>query len=205
MRFSNVSIQEMLTNTDPKRLLVFARIEFPEATIRAHSGVGDRTYLGQVYKGVGTMANVSAIKENGGRSANRISLSIRHDDPSLFSQVVNQNPIGRECELHLVKLDKDRQIVGGELLFSGEIADYTLEKGKPYTISVTASDWFEIWGKPVDNSKVTDQSQQHRHPGDRIFDQVEKIAQGIDDTIPGRRIGSRGRRGGGGSGGRQIP
>lgn len=204
MRFSNTSIQQLLSGTDPKRLLVFARIDFPNQTVRAHSGVGDRTYQGQVYKGVGNMANVSAVKENAGRSANRISLSIRHDDPNLFSQVVNQNPIGQICELHLVKLDENRRIIGGELLFSGEVADYTLEKGKPYIISVTASDWFEVWGKPVENSKVTDQSQQHKHPGDRIFDQVEVIAQGIDDTIPGRRIGRRGPPRGG-RGMKQIP
>lgn len=198
MRLENPTIQALLQNSDPKRLLVFAKLEFPSGTIRAHSGVGPRDYNGETYLGVGNLASVSQLKESAGTSANRITFSIRHNDPALFASVINDNPVGRLCELHLVKLDADRRIIGGTLLFSGEIADYVLEKGNPYTISVTASDWFEVWGRPVQNSKWTDESQKALHPGDKFFDQVETIAQGIDDTIPGRRIGNW-RPGGGGS------
>lgn len=194
MRINDLTIQQLLTNSDPKRLIVFAKLDFPSGTIRAHSGVGSRVYKGETYLGVGNLASVSGVKESAGTSANRISFSIKHTDQALFASVLNDNPIGRLCEMHLVKLDENRQIVGGTLLFSGEIVDYALEKGRPYTISVTASDWFEVWGRPVQNSKWTDESQKAIYPNDRFFDQVEKVAQGIDDTIPGRRIG--GERGG---------
>lgn len=201
MRIQNPTIQALLQNSDPKRLLVFAKLDFPSGTIRAHSGVGPREYNGETYLGVGSLASVSALKESAGTSANRITFSIKHNDPALFAAVINDNPVGRLCELHLIKLDTDRRIIGGTLLFSGEIADYVLEKGNPYTISVTASDWFEVWGRPVQNSKWTDESQKELHPGDLFFNQVERVAQGIDDTIPGRRIGGGHRPGGGGGGG----
>ncbi|MGL4489216.1 MAG: hypothetical protein ACRCU5_07220 [Rhizobiaceae bacterium] len=201
MRIQNTTIQDLLQNTDPKRLIVLAKLEFPSGTIRAHSGIGPRVYSGEIYLGVGNLANVSQLKEGAGVSANRITFSIRHDDPVLFAAVLNDNPVGRLCELTLVTLDEDRQMVGGVLLFSGEIADYALEKGRPYTISVTASDWFEVWGRPVQNSKWTDESQKAIYPDDNFFNQVEIIAQGIDDTIPGKYIGGGG---GGNSGGEKY-
>ncbi len=201
MRFENPTISELLSNSEPKRLRIFGEIQFPQTTIRAHTGVGTRTYEGKEYLGVGNLVNISQFKENANRSANRLTVSISHTDQSLFSQVVNDNPIGGEATLHLVKLDEHNQIIGGEVLFSGEIVDYALKKGKPYTISVTLSDWFEVWGLPVENSKFTDASQKHKHPDDDFFNQVEKLAKGIPDTIAGRYVGSpedrrRTRRGG---------
>lgn len=198
MRFQSAAIDALLTGSHPKRLLFFVKLQFPTAMILAHTGIGPRTYQGEEYLGVGNMAKIGQVKDNANKSANKLSLSIQHNDHNIFNQVINHNPIGGLCELSLVSLDDNRQIIGGELLFSGEIADYQLEKGDPYLITVTASDWFEVWGKPVFNAKVTDASQQHLHPDDKIFNQVEKLAQGIDDTIPGKRIGGTSHGGGGG-------
>jgi len=187
---NNTTVQDLLKDSSPKRLLIFARLEFPSGTVRAHTGVGTRTLNAEEYHGIGGMGRIGALKETGATSANRLQLSIIADDQSLLASVINQDPNGGEAHLHLVKLDEHRQIVGSELLFAGDIVDFKVERGMPYQLSVTASDWFEVWSQPVTASKVTHASQQHLHPGDMIFDQVETIAQGIDDTIPGKMIGS---------------
>lgn len=197
MRFSDPTINEMLTNSDPKRLLIFCKVQFPSSMILAHTGVGLRTYNNESYLGVGNMVKIGSVSDNSKKSANKLTLSVQHTDNQLFSQVMNDNPIGGLCELHLVALDENRQIIGGDLLFSGEISDYNLEKGTPYTISVTASDWFEVWGKPIKNSKVTDASQKNEHPTDEIFSHVERLSKGIKDTSAGNYIGGgMGSRGG---------
>ena len=181
MRFKDPTIAELLINHEPKRLLIFAKVQFPKTMIRAHTGVGTRKFNNEDYLGVGNMVKIGSVKDNAQSSANKLGITIQHNDNALFSQVINDNPIGGLCELYLVALDENRQILGGELLFAGEIADYALEKDNPYKISITASDWFEVWGKPVRNSKVTDASQKQKYPEDNIFSHVEKLAKGIRD------------------------
>ncbi|QPG06565.1 hypothetical protein IT774_05170 [Salinimonas marina] len=202
MRFSDTTLTTMLTNTDPKRLIYLLRLAFPSGPIRIHSGIGEKTYNGETYLGVGSLGSISTLSEDGSTSAKRLSLGIQVDDYAAFAAAMNDNPIGYEGELFLASLDENRRISATALLFAGDIADYNLKKGKPNFISVALSDWFETWGRPAFAAKYTDASQQALHPGDEIFSQVDQLAQGIDDSISGRyignaRIGGAGRSGGG--------
>ncbi|WP_417656194.1 hypothetical protein [Pseudidiomarina aestuarii] len=189
MRFDDPTIEEMIANNDPKRLRIFGELQFPSGWVRAHTGLGERTYLGNVYQGIGELASIGKFKENGGRGANSMDLSLVVHDMTLFADVVDEDPNGGDAQLHLVALDENLQVVGGALLFDGYIASSGLKRGRPFTISLRASDWWERWSQPVQNARMTDEAQQSMYPGDRFFDQVEKIAKGIDSDVPGRSVG----------------
>lgn len=195
MRFEDPSISELIENTPEKRLLLFGELKFPSGWVRAHTGVGERTFNGQVYKGLGELAQIGRFKENASRGANTLDLTMRIDDFSLFADAVQEDPIGGEARVHLVALDEDRRISGGTLLFDGLIVSVNVMKGKPFTINLRLSDWWERWSQPVQNARMTDEAQQSLYPGDRFFNQVEKIAKGIDSEVPGSKVG------GGGAGG----
>jgi hypothetical protein len=196
MRFEDPSISELIETTPEKRLLLFGELEFPSGWVLAHTGVGDRTYNGQTYKGIGELAQIGRFKENASRGANTLDLTMRIDDITLFADVVHEDPIGGDARIHLVALDEDRRIAGGALLFDGLIANAHVMKGKPFTVNLRLSDWWERWSQPVQNARMTDEAQQSLHPGDKFFNQVEIIAKGIDSEVPGNKVG------GGGSGGK---
>ena len=197
MRFSDASIQQMLSSYDPKRLLVFGELQFPSGWVRAHTGVGDRTYQGQVYKGVGEMAKIGQFKESGGRSSRGFDVSLVVDDVTLFADTVQEDPTNGVARLHLVGLDENRRVTEGALLFDGDIGGVSVKKGRPFVITLKLTDWYERWSNPVQNFRMTDEAQQAKHPGDKFFNQVEKLAKGIDSDVPGQQVGGPG--GGGGS------
>ena len=197
-RFTEPSIEQVLLGTDPKRQLVFAELEFPSGWVRAHTCVGERTYNGQVYLGVGELAKIGKFKESAGKSPNGFEVSMLFDDLTLFSDIVNEDPTGLTARLHLVGLDDKRRITGGALLFDGFNGGLSVKKGKPFTATLRLTDWYERWSNPVQNARITNEAQQAIHPGDRIYDQVEKLAKGIDSDVPGQQVGG-GRPGGGAS------
>jgi len=197
MRFTEPSIEQVLLSTDPKRQLVFAELEFPSGWVRAHTGVGERTYNGQVYLGVGELAKIGKFKESAGKSPNGFEVSMMFDDLTLFSDIVNEDPTGLTARLHLIGLDENRRIQGGALLFDGFNGGLSVKKGKPFTATLRLTDWYERWSNPVRNARISDAAQQAIHPGDKIYDQVEKLAKGIESDVPGQHVG--GSAGGGSS------
>lgn len=189
MRFAEPSIDQVLQSTDPKRQLIFAELEFPSGWVRAHTGVGERTYNGQVYKGVGELAKIGKFKESAGKSPNGFEVSMVFDDLTLFADIVNEDPTGLTARIHLVALDENRRLMGGALLFDGFNGGLSVKKGKPFTASLRLTDWYERWSNPVQNARISNEAQQARHPGDKIYDQIEKLAKGIESDAPGQYVG----------------
>ncbi|QSX32452.1 hypothetical protein JYB87_11810 [Shewanella avicenniae] len=190
MRFDSAALSDMLAGADPQRTILLANIEFPSGWIFAHTGVGEVFHNGQRYTGLGQMAEVSEFSEDSTTSAKQLTLTLYIDDSDIFASVMNQDPMNRAAEVYLASLDEHRRISAVELLYAGDIVNFSLAKNKPYAASIVISDWLEIWANPVNNSKYSDSSQQALHAGDTIFDQVEALAKGIDDTIAGKQIGT---------------
>lgn len=191
MRFEQ-DITDLINGTDPKNLLIFAELEFPSGWVRAHTGVGDRVYNGQTYKGVGELAQIGKFKENADKGAGGLDVSLVIDDMTLFADVVQEDPTGGVARLDLVALNSERKIAGGAVLFDGHIASPHVKKGRPFSVSLRLSDWFERWSQPVQNARMTDQAQQHLHPGDKFFNQVEVLSKGVEGENAGQYVGGSG-------------
>ncbi|PCI62050.1 MAG: hypothetical protein COB35_05045 [Gammaproteobacteria bacterium] len=170
--------------------LMFVELEFPNGWVRVHTGIGNRTYNGNSYQGIGALGKIGAVKENAGESANRITLSLVINDATLINEVMGLDPIGNDCMIHLVDLDVNRQISTGHLIFDGEMVDFQLKKGKPALINVICSDWMERWASPANNVRCTDAAQQALYPGDQFFNQVEVLAGAPISSVP---VGTGGR------------
>lgn len=163
---------------------MFVELEFPDAWVRVHTGVGERVYKEQTYQGIGQLGKIGQVKENASDSANRITLSLIVNDSSLINQVMGLDPCGSDCIIHLVDLDENRQIGDGQLLFDGEMVDFQVQKGMPARINITCSDWMERWASPANNIRCTDAAQQMLHPGDQFFNQVEVLAGAPLHSLP---------------------
>ena len=196
-------------NANPSRLFAFVELNFKSGWARVHTGVGTREYNGKTYLGIGELGSIGRVRENASQSGNRTTLSLLVRDHSLLSEVMNEDPSGRECFIHLVAFDENRQITEGvDYFVDAEMVDLKVVRGKqsankPAIIKITINDWLERWAQPVEVVKTTDAAQQELHPGDRFFDLVEVIAGAPLSSLPvktnygspGTR-GSRGQRGG---------
>jgi len=170
--------------------LLFVALEFSSGWVRVHTGVGNRTYLGQTYMGIGAFGKIGSVKENASEAANRITLSLVVNDPTLINEVMGLDPCGNDCLIYIVDLDANRQITTGNLLFDGDMVDFQLKKGKPSLINVICSDWMERWANPTNNARCTDAAQQALYPGDTFFNQVEVLAGAPLTSVP---VGTGGR------------
>lgn len=195
---------------DPGDVLIFCEINHPAGWVRVHSGVGERTYNGVAYLGVGELGGVGTIKENAQKSALRLNLSLKITDVSLLGQVMNEDCNHSEVYLHAVALDENRRIVGGyDYFFDGEIVNTELDTGDlkndvPAVLYITCSDFLERWSEAPTPELITDAAQQHAYPGDKIFDQVEIIAGSPLHALP-FKTGGRSNNGGGRDGRRRRP
>lgn len=187
-QFSPVML-EALTGT-PQRALAFVEMDWPNGWVRVHSGVGERIYNGETYLGIGELGSIGNIKEDGNSSANRLKLTLSILDQSLLADIFNNDPNGRDCFIHLVAFDENRQILEGyDYFYDGEMVDVDIKRGKPAKglparITVTCSDWYERWSTAPESARTTDAAQQHLYPGDKFFDQIEVIAGSPLHSLP---------------------
>ena len=121
---------------------------------------------------------------------------------------MNEDPNGRECFIHLVAFDENRQITeGADYFIDAEMVDLKVITGKraankPAVIKITDQRLVRAMGSTCRSGKTTDAAQQELHPGDRFFDLVEVIAGSPLSSLPvktnyggGGRRSTRGRSG----------
>lgn len=191
-RLLSPAILEAATSS-PQRVMAFVELDHPDGWVRVHSGLGDRVYNGETYLGIGELGGIGNVSENANSSANRLKMTLKIHDILLLAQIYNTDFVGRDCYVHLVAFDEDRQIVGGHnFLFDGEIVNVDVQRGDPdkdipSTVAITCSDWYERWSTAPNNARTTDSAQQYLYPGDRFFDLVEIIAGSPLHTLPFKR------------------
>jgi hypothetical protein len=194
-------------NTDEIASIVFVDIDWPGGRVRAHTGIGERIFMGQSYLGVGEVGGIGDLDENNSSSPNQLPLTLKVLDAALVALVMNESPEGRDVSVHLGILDENR-VIAHEIpyVFDGIVAKFGIKRGDvdkqiPYIIRLGCSDWLERWSQPANSANTTNEAQQHLFPGDRIFDLTEIIAgsplsslptktnnnnNNFDDRFPGR-------------------
>lgn len=189
---------------DVTRVLVFFEVDWPGTPVRAHSGIGERTFMGEVYQGVGEFGGIGDIIEGSGTSPAQLPFTLTVLDSAVVALSMNDAPEGREIAMHLAVLDENR-VITHEIpyLVDGYASFLTVKRGDiakqiPYVITLTCTDWLDRWNQPPENARTTDEAQQHLHPGDRIFSLTELIAGSPSHSLPiNTQSGTGGTRGNG--------
>ncbi|WP_299726866.1 DUF2163 domain-containing protein [uncultured Endozoicomonas sp.] len=161
---------------DDVRLAFAVEIQWPEITARFHTSLGDLTLDGMTFSGVGALGEIGTIKENSGNSPTQIDITLSGFDDSLRGEVMRARYHGRPVTVWLVSLDDDHQPEASEIVFRGKIIDAKVKTGKQNSIKVKASNRFEDWDKKR-SDRFNDESQNARHPGDRVFKYVSDTAK----------------------------
>ena len=175
--------------------MVFDSSESP-AELNLWSGVGDLSYDGETYLGVGDLLGISEIKESADISATGMNISLTGVKSSLVSVAKDHEYQGRPLTVHLGAFDTSGSLVADPIIiFSGFMDTMTIaEAGEYSTISISVENKLIAFEK----SKIrryTAEDQKIDHPTDKGFEFVTAIVE--KEIIWGRPTGSTGGSSGG--------
>lgn len=143
-------------NLEPR---IFAYLDFPSGAVRVWDGIGNKSWDGETWTGVGTLGSVSFPKETTEVRAEGCVLSLSGVPPSMISLVLSDKPRGRAATVYLACLDGGGSIIADPVaLFSGRMDHTTIvEDGETATVNVHCESHF------IDLGRASDWRYSHEH------------------------------------------
>ena len=166
------------------------------AELNLWSGVGELSYDGETYLGVGDLLGISEIKESADISATGMNISLTGVKSSLVSVAKDHEYQGRPLTVHLGAFDTSGSLVADPIIiFSGFMDTMTIaEAGEYSTISIAVENKLIAFEK-TKIRRYTAEDQKIDHPTDKGFEFVTAIVE--KEIIWGRPTGSTGGSSGG--------
>lgn len=162
-------------NSDHIVSVVAVKLSFDSGTQRYHTGVGDLTYLSEVYIGVGTLIGIEAILEDQGIKMKGIQLSLQAVDTTVIDLTSNEDIQGRTAVLYLIAYDYETaDVVDGFEIFSGSMDTFEISRGKEASMTLSVESIMSQFDLPSIR-RMTDEDHQSRFPGDTFFDMMSKV------------------------------
>ncbi|HGN0613605.1 hypothetical protein [Proteus vulgaris] len=157
-------------------IVLAARLDLKSGVTCVHTGVGQLIIAGETYLGVGSLGEISQLKENKTTSPPQLQLKLAGFDKSLVGMVMNEQSRGREVRLMMVAIGEEGKPLLAEVLFIGQITSINVVSGEENAVCVNVSNRFERWSIGLPD-RFTDESWSSRRQGDRIFRYVAQMAE----------------------------
>ncbi|HEJ9553641.1 TPA: hypothetical protein SMN24_003487 [Proteus mirabilis] len=157
-------------------IVLAARLDLKSGVTCVHTGVGQLIIAGETYLGVGSLGEISQLKENKTTSPPQLQLKLAGFDKSLVGMVMNEQSRGREVRLMMVAISEEGKPLLAEVLFVGQITSINVVSGEENAVCVNVSNRFERWSIGLPD-RFTDESWSSRRQGDRIFRYVAQMAE----------------------------
>lgn len=158
-------------------LVTLAELSFASGFVRAHSGVGDLLFNGQIYKGLGQYGGISGVREGSNLEAEKLTATLSGVDPAYISIALNEQYQGRPASFWVGFLNTEGVLVADPvLIFGGSIDTMNVQVGKKATVSVSIINKLADWAKPKVR-RYNNQDQQERYHGDLGLQYVESATE----------------------------
>ncbi|MFS3604857.1 hypothetical protein ACK6T9_17000 [Proteus vulgaris] len=157
-------------------IVLAARLDLKSGVTCVHTGVGQLIIAGETYLGVGSLGEISQLKENKTTSPPQLQLKLTGFDKLLVGMVMNEQSRGREVRLMMVAIGEEGKPLLAEVLFVGQITSINVVSGEENAVCVNVSNRFERWSIGLPD-RFTDESWSSRRQGDRIFRYVAQMAE----------------------------
>lgn len=155
--------------------VVAVKLSFDSGTQRYHTGVGDLTYLSEVYIGVGTLIGIESILEDQGIKMKGIQISLQGVDTTVVDLTNNEDVQGRSAVLYLIAYNYETaDVIDGFEIFSGTMDTFEISRGVNATMTLAIESVMSQFDLPSIR-RMTDEDHQSRFPGDTFFDLMVKI------------------------------
>lgn len=189
---------------DKEHYLMFLAVDFEFASGHAYfwSGVGEITFGGNTYLGMGTLASVSSTTDRVALSpeTKTYRISGAEIDPAAVSEADIDSSFGKSVVEYFgfINPNTGKLLDTPEINFEGEISNIRRMDGAEPFIEVNAEDRM-IMLERTDDWRFTHEHQQEWFPGDKGFDQMPAVATkeslwGGHRVLPGVADTGRGER-----------
>jgi hypothetical protein len=152
------------------RPVVFYEGEFAAGVVRFWTGVGDLSWNGQTWRGVGTLLSVSTISETADIRAEGMTLSLSGISSDIISLVLTQCRLGLPGRVWFGFTLADGQVIADPYLaFSGKLDVPVIDdEGTQCTVSLSYESQLIDLERPRE-FRWTHQTQLSLHPGSLGF------------------------------------
>lgn len=158
--------------------VLMAKLEFDSGDVLAHSRLGDITWNGDTYLGIGQFGEVSSAGEPSDLSRSSLSLTLSNIPGTMGALVLGEYFQGRRATLYLGYLDADNALAGDPvILYRGRMDNARIRQGgDTFTVTVNIESRFASWDKPLVR-RYNNAYQQSVYPGDKGFEFAEQSAE----------------------------
>lgn len=160
------------------RPVTLVRLDFGSGIIALHTGIGDLSFNGDTYLGIGDLGSINQVEENDEITPSGIVLSVTSVPSDYISIALTEDYQGRDCHIYMGLLDESHQLIPDPfLVFKGRM-DYmeiNLQKENG-SISVHVENHLADWNRPRVR-RYNHRDQQAEYPTDRGFEYVEQMIE----------------------------
>lgn len=144
--------------------------------IRVWTGIGNKTWDGNTYNGIGMIGGVSPIQESTAVVANGISLNLTGIPSDMISVALQERYRGRKVYLWLWLFDGSNALITSPVqLFAGRLNTMTIQdSGETATITIAAESRIVDLNRARER-RFTDGDQKQLYPGDLGFEFVANL------------------------------
>lgn len=146
--------------------------------VHAFTGIGTINFNGADYLGIEGVATIDTATESTDSSASGVSATLNRVPAELRDDVHRQAQRGRLFELFIGALDEGyRNVIGWKRIWRGTLQSYEItDAGDSLTVKVGGETRAIDQRKPA-IKRFTNEWQQRRHPGDRFFEYLPRMAE----------------------------
>lgn len=169
---------EAAAQADTIAPVLFLDLGFDSGAVRVHSWLGNITWGGNTYTGVGMLGQVNTIEEDSELARTPLSLTLSGIPTSMISVLLNDHYQGRTATLYLGYLGTDTlQLVDDPfILYRGRMDTPEIDQGETLTITLSVESRFAAWDRPQVR-RYNNADQQSRYPGDLGLGFVEQSTE----------------------------
>lgn len=164
--FSDAMIADL--SEDGSNIGYAVEIDFGvDGVTRAHSGVGNIVFNGELFYGVGELGSVGQIEAVGDAKPNQLTVELSGVPGEILTDALRAKARGNSATLYALVFDDTMRLKRAEVALPGFVVDYNVVSGSSNRVSVVIADEFELFEMPW-YEFWTDESHQLKYPGDRF-------------------------------------
>lgn len=155
--------------------VLFVKMEFDGGDVNLHSELGDISFGGDTYTGVGKLGEISPANEVSDLSQSQINLTLSGLPNDLISIFLGEQYQGRLATVFLGYFNLTTHILVDTptIIYRGLIDTPDFDQGQTFSISLSVGNRFAAWNTP-NIRRYNNANQQVRYPGDNGLRFIEK-------------------------------
>jgi hypothetical protein len=161
---------------DKIKPVLFLQMQFTDGPIYVWSGLGQISWNGQIWTGLGHLGTISAIEESSEIKATNVTFTLSGIPQDQIQHALGQVRQGNPVKLWFGSLGDNNNVLADPLqIFAGRMDVPTIDEGtQTSTISIAVENRLIDLNRSRER-RYTDQDQQIDHPGDLGFQYVQLI------------------------------